>query len=377
MDYDEKVGYVADKSIRFYGCFGCHNIPGYENAKPIGTELTVEGSKPVDKLDFGFQHDLEHSNHTWFSTKLGNPRIFDVGKVVDSEDKLRMPNFNLKPEEIEAIVTAILGFTDDKVGERMLASRLVPDPQIFEGKKLIRDNNCQGCHIIDGFGGQIAENYKAPEYAPPNLNTEGAKVQPDWLFSFFHNPIIIRPNLQVRMPSFNLTDEDWNAIIRAFQHSDNDLLAFESDYFVDQSTTQFKAGEKLHELGACNKCHFYGTEFPKQGAQTWAPNMALTKERLQSDWVIEWLRDPQLIMPGTKMPAPYLPDAAILELPGAATDWGKYVISIGGDREIMLEGLRDYVYAIPGKMDITIEIQNYFKKNGYNFEIDEDEDDDW
>ena len=377
MDYNEKVGYVADKSIRYYGCYGCHNIPGYENAKPIGTELTVEGSKPIDKLDFGFQHDLEESNHSWFSTKLKTPRIFDVGKVVANEDKLRMPNFNLKPEEIEAIVTAILGFTDDKVGESMLASKLVPDPQIFEGRKLIRDNNCQGCHIIDGFGGQIAENYRAPEYAPPNLNTEGAKVQPDWLFTFFHNPSIIRPNLQVRMPSFNLTDEDWNAIIRAFQHSDNDLLSFESDYHVDQSTTQFKAGEKLHELGACNNCHFYGTTFPKLGAQTWAPNMALTKERLQSDWVVDWLRDPQVIMPGTKMPAPFLPDAEILELPGAASDWGKYVISIGGDREIMLEGLRDYVYSIPGKTDITTEIQNYFKKNGYNFEIDEDEDEDW
>ena len=377
MDYNEKVGYVADKSIRYYGCYGCHNIPGYENAKPIGTELTLEGSKPIDKLDFGFQHDLDENNYTWFETKLKNPRIFDVGKVVANEDKLRMPNFNLKPEEIEAIVTAILGFTDDKVGESMLASKLVPDPQIFEGRKLIRDNNCQGCHIIDGFGGQIAENYRAPEYAPPNLNTEGAKVQPDWLFNFFHNPSIIRPNLQVRMPSFNLTDEDWNAIIRAFQHSDNDLLAFESDYHVDQSTTQFKAGEKLHELGACNNCHFYGTTFPKQGAQTWAPNMALTKERLQSDWVIDWLRDPQVIMPGTKMPAPYLPDAEILALPGAVSDWGKFVISIGGDREIMLEGLRDYVYAIPGKTDITIEIQDYFKKNGYTFELDEDEDDDW
>lgn len=378
MDYDEKIGYVADKSIRFYGCYGCHNIPGYEDAKPIGTELTVEGSKPVDKLDFGFQHDLEHSNHTWFSTKLENPRIFDKGKVVANEDKLRMPNFNLKPEEIEAIVTAILGFTDDKVGESMLASRSVPDPQIFEGRKLIRDNNCQGCHIIDGFGGQIAENYSAPEYAPPNLNTEGAKVQPDWLFNFFHDPSIIRPNLQVRMPSFDMTDEEWNAIIRAFQHSDNDLLAFESDHQVDQSTTQFKAGAKLHELGACNNCHFYGTEFPKQGAQTWAPNMALTKERLQPDWVIEWMRDPQNIMPGTKMPAPFLPDKELLQLPGAASDWGKYVLEVGGDKEAMLAGLRDYVYSIKGKTDITPEIQNYFKKNGYDFEFEEDEEDeDW
>jgi len=379
MDYDEKVLYVADKSIRYYGCYGCHNIPGYEDAKPIGTELTFEGSKPIDKLDFGFQHDLEHNNYTWFEAKLKNPRIFDKGKVVANEDKLRMPNFNLNSGESEAIVTAILSFTDDQVGENVLASKLVQDPQIFEGRKLIRDYNCQGCHIIDGFGGQIAENYSAPEYAPPNLNTQGAKVQPEWLFNFFKNPMIIRPNLQVRMPSFDMTDKEWNAVITAFQNWDDEFLAFESDFHVDQSTKHFKAGEKLHELGACNNCHFYGTKFPKQGAQTWAANLALTKDRLQPDWLIEWLRDPQVIMPGTKMPAPYLPDTELLNLPGSQGDWGKYVVEINGDKELMLEGLRDYIYSIKGKTDITKEIQEYFKKNGYNFEIDEDEneDDDW
>ena len=106
--------------------------------------------------------------------------------------------------------------------------------------------------------------------------------------------------------------------------------------------------------------------------------MALTKERLQPEWVIEWLRDPQNIMPGTKMPAPYLPEAEILNLPGAESDWGKYVVQIGGDQEVMLEGLRDYIYSIHGKTDISQEIQNYFKKNGYEFDDEDEEDeDDW
>jgi hypothetical protein len=54
------------------------------------------------------------------------------------------------------------------------------------------------------------------------------------------------------------------------------------------------------------------------------------------------------------------------------------VVKVGGDREAMLEGLRDYIYSIKGKTDITNEIQQYFKKNGYEFEFDEeDEDEDW
>ena len=78
------------------------------------------------------------------------------------------------------------------------------------------------------------------------------------------------------------------------------------------------------------------------------------------------------------MPAPFLPDKELLNTPGAVSDWGEHVVKVGGDRETMLEGLRDYIYSIKGKTDITDEIQAYFKKNGYEIEFDEeDEDDDW
>ena len=29
------VNYVGNKSINYYGCYTCHDIEGYENAKPI------------------------------------------------------------------------------------------------------------------------------------------------------------------------------------------------------------------------------------------------------------------------------------------------------------------------------------------------------
>ena len=72
-------------------------IDGFENGKPIGVELTHEGSKPLDKLDFGHIHSIGHNNYSWFEQKLANPRIFDRDKIVAPEDKSRMPNFYFTP----------------------------------------------------------------------------------------------------------------------------------------------------------------------------------------------------------------------------------------------------------------------------------------
>ena len=380
MTNSDLLQYVGKKSINYYGCYTCHEIKGFEDGKPIGVELTQEGSKPLNKLEFAHIHSIEHANYAWFEQKLANPRIFDRGKVVPPEDKSRMPNFYFTPTEIEAITTAILGFNSNKYSDKMLIENLVDDKNVFKGYSLLQRYNCQGCHIIDDFGGQIVDVIGSAEYSPPNLNTQGVKTQPDWLFNFFKNPITIRPNLQVRMPSFTmLNDDDWNAIITAFQDMENHNLSFESHAKIDPSSTEFKAGIKLHELGACNNCHFYGEVFPVQTASTWAPNLAMTKDRLRHDWVIEWLRDPQYIMPGTKMPAPYLPTNDLLEGPDAIETWGVDLVRLGGDNDAMLKGLTDYLYSIDGKTDISKIVKDYFKANGYDFNSsDEEEDeDDW
>ena len=377
MNLDEKLDYVAKKSITHYGCFGCHMIDGFEKNKPIGTELTAEGSKPTLKLDFGLLHTIDHTNFAWFEAKLANPRVFDRGKVSPTLDKLKMPNFDFNQTEIEAITTALLGFNDNKVNEGIKAHNRV-DEMAQDGARLVKQFNCQGCHLIDDFGGQIVDHIGPAEYAPPNLNTEGEKANPDWLLSFLNEPSIIRPNLEVRMPSFHqITDEQWNAIIKYFQHLDNEKISYRDELAINEHSIEFKGGEMLHELGACDNCHFYGETFPKQDASTWAPNLALTKERLNPDWVKEWLRDPQTIMPGTKMPAPFLPTEDLLTLDGAENDWGKELVKMNGDMEAMLDGLRDYVWSIKGKTNIDKTIQDYFYENGYEFGEDEEDEDDW
>ena len=383
MSTDEKLNFIGEKSIRHYGCFGCHSIDGFDDAKPIGVEITEEGSKPVGKFDFGLFHDIEHSVPAWIENKLRTPRIYDRGKESQHLDLLKMPNFYFSEEEIEAITTAVLAFNSNKVGEKLVASN--NDPDIYkEGHRLVKQYNCQGCHLIENRGGQLVEQMGQPEYAPPNLNSEGRKANPDWLLSFFNNPSIIRPNLQVKMPSFHqISDKEWDAIIAYFKHADGETVNYRSAHQFDIAGNKFEAGEKIHELGQCNSCHFYGKVFPTGDAPTWAPNLALTKERLNPEWVTEWLKNPQAIMPGTKMPAPYIPDSEILSMEGAEDDWGSALVALDGDTTDMLNGLRDYLWNIKGDVNIDALIKNYFLENGYDFDNigsdDEydDEEDDW
>ncbi len=52
LSAEAKLIYVGRKSIAKYGCYGCHDIPGFEDAKPIGTGLADWGRKEPSKLAF-------------------------------------------------------------------------------------------------------------------------------------------------------------------------------------------------------------------------------------------------------------------------------------------------------------------------------------
>src|SRR5208282_3157421 len=52
LDEDQLKWYIGKKSISRLGCFGCHEIPGFETAKPIGTPLNDWGKKDPERLAF-------------------------------------------------------------------------------------------------------------------------------------------------------------------------------------------------------------------------------------------------------------------------------------------------------------------------------------
>ncbi len=355
MTLDDKLMFAGKKLIRHYGCFSCHNIAGFETDKPIGTDLTEEGSKSVERLDFGFI-PIERTRHAWFTQKLKEPRIFDRDKVKNPDEKLRMPNYHFSDDEVEAIVTALLGFVKDKPIGAKAKPRTTEYFYIGDGQQLIREFNCQGCHIIEGDGGAIQPTVTqwlmdfdnrdegdaqalTTSFSPPNLIGEGKKVHSEWLFEFLHQPTEIRPWLKVRMPTYTFNAAHLNALIKFFSALDKEEFPFVDSVGITLTPDEFEAGAKLfsNDYFACAKCHIVGDTMPSGSAESWAPNFALAKKRLKPNWIRQWLKNPQDLLPGTKMPNFY--DPASFESAGPEDIFN-------GDENKQIEVLRNYILTL-------------------------------
>ena len=325
----------GESLVRKYGCFGCHEIQGMENESRIGVELTTFGAKPLEELFFGNRTEIPRSWGDWTFNKLKTPRIYATDRVEQV-----MPQFNLTDDEIKALRTLLAGFQEHKIPLRYKADHGQRVTQIVEGRRLMHQYNCIGCHEIENRGGFIRKYYSAtPTLAPPVLNGEGEKVQSHWLFGFLKEPIPIRPWLKLRMPTFGFSNEEANLLVSYF----NGLSKVEIPYvhFSDREVPKeyLKAGPVLFskDYFDCLSCHQQGDKKPEGPPEGWAPDFNLARSRLNPQWIIKWLKDPQKVQPGAKMPSFF---------PGGPED------ILGGKDDKQIEAMRDYIMLL-GKRGST------------------------
>lgn len=65
-----------------------------------------------------------------------------------------------------------------------------------------------------------ADDSKPRAALPPSLGREGEKAQPNWLADFLRNPTEVRPFTVLRMPKFNMSDDEIAALVDYFTASD-------------------------------------------------------------------------------------------------------------------------------------------------------------
>jgi Cytochrome c len=339
---DLKLKDEGKKWIRHFGCAGCHEISGLEDEGRIGTELTTEGSKPIERLDFALltetaqrggsepitdPDDLArlpegpakqpwYDDKGFFEHKLAEPNIWDQGKIKPEEEKLRMPNLHLTKEQVRALTTFLMGSQESALPVTYQYKPLDYRRDIQEGWWVVRKYNCMGCHqLIPGQKTSLmslARYQEAQEQLPPKLLTEGARVDPEWLLRFLTNPSLsdsdtnrngIRPYLQVRMPTFSFSENELGKLVRFFQALSRQPFPYIPEQRPQLTAKETDMARSLFSSPAapCLKCHATGD--PAHDKTATAPNFLQAKGRLKPDWVERWIIDPQAISPGTSMPS--------------------------------------------------------------------------
>ena len=182
--------------------------------------MSAEGATPIERLDFALlTHDAEtgkdpyadstskapavegkpwYNHKGFFTNKIKDPSIYDKGKEKDPKDLLRMPRPSLKdkPEWNVALTTFLLGSVGIEGANVPQSFFYDPDTRrkdIQDGWWVIKKYNCMGCHnaqigqksVLSGL-----PRYQDPDWRdqlPPQLTSEGARVDPDWLLRFLRD----------------------------------------------------------------------------------------------------------------------------------------------------------------------------------------------
>ena len=329
---------LGKRAITRYGCFSCHEINGFEKTQSIGTDLSEEGSKLVSRLDFSFITDIPHTSKIgWFKRKLHDPRVFDTGRVLRPDERLRMPNFDFSDVEVDRLVTAIMSFQRAIQPDAAMPPNSAEHDYTQAGRTLVHRRNCVGCHIIEDDGGDFLKLVADSSLGPPRLTPEGARVQADWLYAFLRGPILIRPWLNVRMPTFGLDDPNLNGVIRYFGSIANSVGPFQTPQVATTAAEQ-AAGKALFEKLKCQQCHVLGVIPKDQPVTNLAPDLRMVSDRLNAEWLLPWLKDPASFLPGTRMTA-FWPKETFPKSPYP---------ELGGDAEAQMRAVRAHLLTLRG-----------------------------
>jgi mono/diheme cytochrome c family protein len=339
----------GDKLIREFGCAGCHVIKGMENEGKVSVELSDFGHKKYEQMDFGDTHELaerdtvdyrenpdntvsvKHSWRGWVYGKFKNSRLYQTERIVQ-----KMPVFAFNEQEVRLIRMFLASMTKDvplHAYQRPFDKRM---QDIEAGRRMTMKYNCIQCHIIEDRGGYLLAKFQEAAQGPPPLpESQGAKVQEQWLHSFLKNPSTIRSWITVRMPTFSLTDDEIGKIQKYFLGMSKQDMQIRDYAATPVEQKYLGPGKKLFEIYQCAKCHPSGGSTQGITASFLAPDLAKAYSRLKPEWLIDWMKDPSKLQPGTMMPAFFTPgqpapDPSIL----------------GGINEEQIKALQTYVWSL-------------------------------
>lgn len=166
-------------------------------------------------------------------------------------------------------------------------------PVLNEGRKLIQEFNCVGCHKIEGHQKQ---------WVPP-LDGIGSKVNRTWLVQWLKNPRQYFAG--AKMPNFLLSDDEADNLadfLMSFTTAPGNPKLEALPAPLKSSSDAQKA--KLVDLGStrfrearCISCH------PINGKGGYvATDLGKVASKVNFQWLYNYVKNPKTLLPGVQMP---------------------------------------------------------------------------
>ncbi|TXT35272.1 MAG: PDZ/DHR/GLGF domain-containing protein, partial [Planctomycetota bacterium] len=211
--------YEGWQLIKKYGCFGCHEINGFDAGKPVGPDLRLEpqtaaeakkiadDSKAVAgverKVGPSLQHIASKTTREWlthwteepkrFRPTTNMPQFFNLTNNSDAHGK------DFSKAELAAIAHYLFGNSKELKADQPPAGY---QPDAKRGETFFAQKGCLACHSHDAdrFKGSKAE-------FGPNLSKVAAKIKSgaegfNWLYTWIREPERHHP--RTKMPDLFL-----------------------------------------------------------------------------------------------------------------------------------------------------------------------------
>jgi mono/diheme cytochrome c family protein len=372
----------GERVLQKYNCAGCHVMELDRWDLSFRPERTTDDSQPSDSLPSPVPSDPTYSFVTpnFTSQQIADSERTDrSGKLHASLSGIIKIGNDGHPEqwvwvEEEGDFLPLEEFLADfegEPGEEMLPIEVWQPALVNGGVQQVKSLVNVPKSMIDKHypakGGDFARllmpislplakklepSFVGPDawaWGPPPLVGQGRKTRPEWLREFLLNPYPIRPAVILRMPKFNMTPAEAEALVQYFEARDSpgypdhfvaetseaDLVELEADYQLELAALRRNrrreaggnaggddqvdplAGNRfghalnivIHGKAGCIQCHGVNDKVAEGNPRGNGPSLDGVYKRLKPDYIKRWIAKPSMILPYTKMAEliPYKP----------------------------------------------------------------------
>ena len=173
---------------------------------------------------------------------------------------------------------------------------------------ILEDKDCGSCHRLS------VEDTKK-KFSGPDLHFAGNKFQPEWLKQFLRNPGVIRPAGIITNPGFfqgppenlpphpSFLEKDARTLANSLTDLKISGQPLEPVIIEPLSKGQrAKIKYKFERTSSCISCHQSLNLAGKVRGGLSGPSLVNAGNRLQADWVANWLNTPEVYTAKSRMP---------------------------------------------------------------------------